>query len=258
MKKFSFQDNFINERFNFGLWVTCPDLMICEIISHLGYDFIAIDTEHSFITIESLRDMLIVIRKSSTFPIVRVGWNDITLIKQVLDAGAEGIIIPMVCSKEEAEKAVAYCKYPPDGIRGLGPLGACDFGRNFFEYVATANDRIFVIIQIEHIKAVKNLDEILQVRGVDAIFIGPADLAASMGHIDNFSHQEVQEQISLIINIGLSHKVPVGIAIGGSGEQIWERLKSELLGIRFLTTGSDMDFLTRIGKEMLSRLKSDT
>lgn len=256
MKEYGFKTNLHDGRLNLGIWLTCTDLMVCDIVCHLGYDFVLVDTEHSFMTIESLRDVLMIARRSDSFPIVRVGWNDLTLVKQVLDAGAEGIIVPMVCNKEQAEKAVSYCRYPPQGVRGLGPLGASDFGRCFEEYVAEANNRIFVAVQIEHIDAVNDLDEIMGVSGLDGVFVGPADLAASLGFINNISHPQVKENIRNIIEKASNYGIPVGFPAGVSAEQIKEQMAGLLDGVRFLTVGSDMTFLSSGARKQLLDLKA--
>lgn len=256
MKEYRFKANLRDGKLNLGIWLTCTDLMVCDIVCHLGYDFVLIDTEHAFMTIESLRDILMIARRSDSFPVVRVAWNDVTMIKQALDAGAEGIIVPMVCNREQAEKAVSYCRYPPRGIRGLGPLGASDFGRRFVEYVAEANDRIFVAVQLEHIDAVDNLDEILTVSGIDGVFIGPADLAASLGFINNIPHPRVKERIRNIIDKALYYGLPVGFPASGSAEQIREQMAGPLNGVSFVTAGSDMAFLSCGARKQLLDLRN--
>jgi 2-keto-3-deoxy-L-rhamnonate aldolase RhmA len=153
-----------------------PD--VTEILSRMGFDWLLLDGEHGPIGIETMQVMMQSMTQDCT-PIVRPQWNDPVIIKRVLDIGAHGVLVPWVNSKEEAESAVAACKYPPEGIRGWGPRRASLFDP---DYRATANDEILISVQIETQKAVDNLEEITAVEGVDALFIGPYDLSNNMGY----------------------------------------------------------------------------
>jgi len=153
-----------------------PD--VAEWLSRVGFDWLLLDQEHAPASYETLQRMMQAMNGSNCVPIVRPQWNDPVVIKRVLDIGAYGVLIPWVNSKEEAEKAVSYCKYPPKGIRGWGPRRAGMFDPDYFK---TANDEVLVTIQIETQKALDNLDEILSVPGIDACYIGPWDLSVSLG-----------------------------------------------------------------------------
>lgn len=153
-----------------------PD--VAEILSGVGFDWLLLDAEHSPMGLESLQQLMQAMNGSNCIPMVRPEWNEPVIIKRVLDIGAYGVLIPWVNSKEEAEKAVQYCKYPPEGIRGFGPRRAGMFDPDYFK---TANEEILVAVQIETAKAVNNIDEILSVPGIDACYVGPADLSVSMG-----------------------------------------------------------------------------
>jgi 2-keto-3-deoxy-L-rhamnonate aldolase RhmA len=153
-----------------------PD--VTEWLSQIGYDWLFLDAEHGPMGLETLQQMMQSMNGSNCTPIVRPQWNDPVLIKRILDIGAHGIIVPMVSSREEAEKAVKACKYPPAGIRGFGPRRAAMFDPNYYE---TANDEILVIVLIETDAAIKNIDDILAVEGIDVGFIGYADLSLRMG-----------------------------------------------------------------------------
>lgn len=153
-----------------------PD--VTEWLSKLGYDWLFIDTEHEPTSLETLQQMMQSMNGSACTPIVRPPANDPIMIHQVLDIGAYGIIAPMVSTKEEAENAVTACKYPPAGIRGFGPRRAAKFDPDYLE---TANDEILIVALIETAAAIKNIDEIFSVDGIDAGFIGYADLSLSMG-----------------------------------------------------------------------------
>ena len=153
-----------------------PD--VTELLSRLGFDWLLIDGEHSPIGLETMQVMMQAMNGSNCTPIVRPQWNDMVIIKRILDIGAHGVLVPWVNTKEEAEYAVSACKYPPEGLRGYGPRRASLFDP---DYLQTANDEILVIVQIETRKAVSNVDDILSVEGIDACFIGPYDLAMSFG-----------------------------------------------------------------------------
>ena len=153
-----------------------PD--VTEWLSNLGFYFLLLDAEHSPLGFETLQRMMQSMNVDMCVPIVRAQWNDFVVIKRILDIGAYGVLIPWVNSRAEAEEAVRACKYPPEGIRGLGPRRAAMFDPEYFD---TANDEILVAVQIETEKAVRNLDEILSVDGVDACYIGPWDLSCSLG-----------------------------------------------------------------------------
>ncbi len=165
-----------------GTWLSLPSPEAAEYVSRLGFDWLVVDTEHNPIDIRTLAQMFAAMAASNTAPMVRIPWNSAENFKRVLDAGAWGVVVPMVNSREEAEQAVSAARYYPDGTRSVGggrfPMS---FDTGAEEYFRNANDQILVVLQIEHIQGVENADAILSVPGVDACFIGPNDLAASMG-----------------------------------------------------------------------------
>ncbi len=156
-----------------------PD--VTEVLSRIGFDWLLIDGEHAPTGLETMQQMMQAMNGSNCTPIVRPQWNDMIIIKRVLDIGAHGVLVPWVNTKEEAEYAVQACKYPPEGLRGCGPRRAALFDQ---DYLKTANDEILVVVQIETRKAVSNIDDILSVKGIDACYIGPWDLALSFGFQD--------------------------------------------------------------------------
>ena len=165
-----------------GTWLALPSPEAAETVATLGFDWLTVDTEHNPIDIRTLSLMIGAIAGSGVAPLVRIPWNTGENIKRVLDAGAWGIVVPMVNSRAEAELAVESAKYPPRGVRSVGgSLTGVRFRANGGEYLREADDNILVVLQIEHIDGVEHADEILSVEGVDACFIGPNDLAASMG-----------------------------------------------------------------------------
>ncbi len=161
-----------------GTWVGLGHPDVTESLSRLGFDFLLLDGEHSPMGLETMQQMLQAMNGSNCTPIIRPQWNDMVIIKRVLDIGAHGVVIPWVNTKEEAEYAVRACKYPPEGLRGWGPRRAALFDPDYFK---TANDEILIVVQIETRKAVSNVDDILSVKGIDACYIGPFDLSHSFG-----------------------------------------------------------------------------
>lgn len=179
-------------------WNQLGSNISAEIIAEAGFDVMVIDMEHAHTTLPDVIKMIQATKGTECVPIIRVPWNDIVWCKQALDTGAYGIHVPYVQTKEEAEKAVSYCKYPMKGVRGIAMSHrAVNYGMNK-EYFPRANDEVMVIVAIETPLGVENIKEIMSVEGVDGIFIGPADLATSMGHLADPSHPEVQEAIRKI------------------------------------------------------------
>ncbi len=182
-----------------GAWLQIASPYTAEIMSRAGFDWLIIDMEHGPGDIQTLAAQVMAMKGSETVPLVRAPWNDFVVIKRILDAGAYGVLIPYVNTQAEAEAAVSACKYPPRGIRGVsGSPRAAGYGQNAMDYLERANEEILVITAVETPEAVANLDAILGVDGLDGIFIGPMDLATSMGHFGTPGHPEVQEAITRI------------------------------------------------------------
>ena len=161
-----------------GTFVSLGHPDVTEVLSRSGFDWLLIDGEHSVIGLETMQLMMQAMNGSNCTPIVRPQWNDMVIIKRVLDTGAHGVLVPWVNSREEAEHAVRACKYPPEGLRGWGPRRAALFDSDYFQ---TANGEILVIVQIETRQAVSNVDDILAVDGIDAVYVGPFDLSLDFG-----------------------------------------------------------------------------
>jgi 2-keto-3-deoxy-L-rhamnonate aldolase RhmA len=174
-----------------GSWITLGHPAIGEIMAGCGFDWLTIDMEHSAITLPDCQRLIQVIELAGCVPLVRVGENNPTLIKRVMDAGAHGVIVPQVNSRGDAEQAVRSVKYAPLGTRGVGLARAQGYGLHFDAYRTWNERESIVIVQVEHIQAVEHLDEILSVPGVDGFIIGPYDLSASLGVPGNFSHPDV-------------------------------------------------------------------
>jgi len=183
-------------------------------MSYIGFDWLVIDTEHAPHSLETVENLIRTIERTDVVPMVRVGWNDPTLLKWALDRGAMGVVIPWVNSREEAEKAVRSCMFPPRGLRGIGGGRTTKYDLDGGLYMREANDSILVVVQIETEQAVNSIDEILSVDGIGAAFVGPADLSASLGIPGRLDDERFQAALARILKSGKEHGVPVGIHLG--------------------------------------------
>lgn len=179
----------------YGIWMSLTSPMVAEVVSDAGFDWILVDCEHAPNDLSSLRAQLQALRGSTSSILARPPWNDMVTIKQFMDAGVQNFIIPYVQNTDEARDAVAATRYPPEGVRGVaGGSRASNFGRNK-GYLTESNDAVTVIVQVETMEAMADLEAIAKVAGVDGVFIGPADLSASMGHLGDIEHADVQKVI---------------------------------------------------------------
>ncbi|MBQ7694089.1 MAG: hypothetical protein IJT50_03100 [Lentisphaeria bacterium] len=199
MEKNRFTENLKAGKISLGSVITLSDLTVSELAGDCGLDFVWIDAEHAPHTIDGVMKHLIALRGTGCAGLVRVRANEPMLIKPFLDLAPDGVIIPMVNTAEEAEKAVAACRYPPAGIRGCGVRRAVRYGaENFFDYVKRSEKEPMVIVQIEHVEAVRNLDRILKVPGIGSICIGPCDLSGSMGILNQMGDPELNKVLDEI------------------------------------------------------------
>lgn len=191
------------------------DPAITETMGFHGYAFVWIDAEHGAFPLDSLQCHISAAEAADTASFVRVAANDPVLLKPVLDMGPDGIIVPMVLTSEEAQAFVAACTYPPEGIRGFGPRRATRYGAiDAADYTREAQKYTLRIIQIEHIEAVRNLEDILAVPGIDLLIVGPNDLSASMGHLCDTRHPEVLPIYDRIADACNAHGMPFGVSLG--------------------------------------------
>jgi 4-hydroxy-2-oxoheptanedioate aldolase len=222
----------------FGVSLTIPDPFVAEVFAGQSLDFFMIDTEHSPISMFQLQTQLIGLRTASANVLVRIPENNPVAIMQVLDLGADGVVVPHVESLEECAAAVAAALYPPVGSRGIGPRRA---GRlqDRASYFQTANARTAVFIMLESGLGIENIDGILRVDGLTGVIVGEADLAASLGHLGDPEHPDVVEAIDTIVDRCIAHDVPFGTYAPSPGKA------DELLsrGARIVTVGSDLLFL---------------
>ncbi|MCX7704707.1 MAG: aldolase/citrate lyase family protein [bacterium] len=221
-----------------GGWICLGDPGVAIIMAHAGYDWLLIDNEHHPFTETQIQSIIYALRDTDVTPIVRVRGNDPSHIKWVLDAGAGGVMVPMIECADDVRKAISYSKYPPLGNRGYSPVRATDFWTFKQEYEEKANKEILLICQIEQQSAVNEIEEIVQLP-VDAIWIGYADLSFSIGYKGNFKHPEIQKIIEKVISVANNYKKPWGMP-AATPEDFAMRTKQ---GALLMTSGSDISFL---------------
>ena len=227
---------------------------IAEILALAGFDWLFIDLEHSTLSPEHLKDNIRAAKsvRSDCAVIARVPLNDTIWIKRVLDSGCDGVIIPQVNSAAEAKLAVDNSKYRPLGTRGVGIGRAQGFGQHLQDYIASANQEVLTIIQIEHIDAIQNIDSILDVEGIDAIFIGPYDLSDSMGLRGEVNHPKVKEAIAKVQSKCDATRIPSGIFVGNA-----DAAKTRIgEGFKLIAMSTDALYLAGAAKDALKTLKS--
>ena len=218
------------------LSLPCAD--VADLLSRVGFDYLWIDLEHSPMDVVDAQ-VLIQAAGGRCPCIIRVPEVSEAWIKKALDTGCDGIVIPQIRSAAEARAAVAWCQYPPQGRRGAAATRAHGFGLSFAEYVAAANENLAIILQVEHIDAVNQIDEILQIPGVAALFVGPFDLSGSMGLLGQIAHPEVQAAITRVIAAGQAADMPLGLYVvdGASASAAIAR------GFHMIALGTDSSLL---------------
>lgn len=234
-----FKDKLARGEYVFGPWISLSDPVAIEVIGRTGFDFMLIDGEHAPFDETGLRDALIACDSAGCEAVVRVRGNEEPRIKLALDLGAHGVLVPMVSSVDDARRAVSAAKYPPLGGRGLGPWRASDYYRDYEGYIAGADDATALIIQIEHKDAVEAIDDIIAVPGVDAIFIGPADLSASYGHGTDTANPDTAAAIERVAEA--CRIKGMAMAIDAASPEVITRCGA--LGYRFFTIGADVGYL---------------
>jgi 2-dehydro-3-deoxyglucarate aldolase len=226
-----------------GSWIQIPHPSVAEIMGQAGYDWVAVDMEHGAIGAHQLPDLFRALELGETLPLARLAHGASKDCKQALDAGAGGVIIPMIESAEQLVMVRDACRWPPAGTRGVGFSRANLFGKHFDAYCDEAQAPL-VVAMIEHFRAVENLAEILAVDGLDAILIGPYDLSASMGLSAQFDHPEFCAVMEKIRSLAEGQAVPAGIHIvAPSREQLTQRLEE---GYRFLAFSIDAVMLRSV------------
>jgi 4-hydroxy-2-oxoheptanedioate aldolase len=235
-----------------GAWLSLPSVPVARVMARLGFDWLVVDMEHSAQTAALMADMVGAIADSGTCaPFVRVPANSVEWFKWVLDAGAWGVVVPMVNTRADAERAVEYTKYPPQGARSIGGIfGPYGFGlADGASYTKVANDEILLIVQIESAQALQNLDDILSVPGIDVAFVGPNDLHAQIGlpPSTDGAEPEFLEALERIKAAARKHELALGI-FSGNGETSAERLRQ---GFQMISVTTDVGSMISAARQNL-------
>ena len=233
-------------------WCAIPSSFAAETMAHQGWDSLTVDLQHGVVDYQTAVTMLQAISTTPTVPLARVPWLDPGILMKMLDAAVYGVICPMINSAEEARRLVSACRYPPKGMRSFGPIRALLYGGA--DYPKHANDTILVIAMIETRDALTNLDEILAVDGIDAIYIGPADLSAALGCTPKFDQDEkpVVDAIDHILARAKAHGVVAGIH-NGTPEYA---LKMIAKGFQFVTIASDARLMAAKAQEVVGKMRA--
>jgi 4-hydroxy-2-oxoheptanedioate aldolase len=237
-----------------GAWLSLPNSFSAELMAHQGFDWLTIDMQHGLIDYADVVTMLQAISTTPVTPFVRVPWNDPATIMKVLDAGAYGVVVPLVNNADEAERAVGACRYPPRGFRSSGPIRAAIYGGAGYQAEAARN--IACILMIETRDGIANLDEILSVDGVDAIYIGPSDLSYALGMPPRMDNEDPEHQATVdqILQACRRHNVAAGIHTGGPAFSArWLDA-----GFQMVTLTSDANCMVRSAQELLRDLRERT
>ena len=242
-----------NKKLSLGSWISLGHPSIAEIMADAGFDWLCIDLEHSVIDYSEAQQLIMAIQGKGLKAFVRVGENNTRVIKRILDAGADGIIVPSVNSAKEAQKAVNSVKYPPIGKRGVGLARAQGYGFNFENYRDHITKEIKLIVQIEHIQAIKELDAILQTDGVDGTFIGPYDLSGSLGKPGEYDDPEVVLALEQYEEIAKKYNKLIGFHVVTPDYRLV--LEKQKKGYDFIAFSFDAFFLGQIIRDQLKHLK---
>jgi 4-hydroxy-2-oxoheptanedioate aldolase len=239
-------------RLQIGLWCSLCSNVTTEIVSHSGFDWLLLDTEHAPNETPDILSHLQAAQAGTASCIVRPAWNDIVLIKRILDIGAQTLLVPFVQTREEALDAVEAIRYPPGGLRGITGSGrASRYGR-VKNYLKNAESELCLLVQVETRMALNQLETIASVDGVDGVFIGPNDLAASLGHIGNWGHADVQAALKDAVTRLKKIGKPAGILTPNEEEA--KRFIE--WGYTFVAVGSDLGLLARGADTLAQRFKS--
>ncbi len=241
----------LGKRQQIGFFATMDSPGLTELLAGCGFDWVLIDTEHSPVELPEMVAHLRAVNTPGVAALVRPSWNDMVTIKRVMDQGAQTLLIPYVENAEEARAAVSYTRFPPHGVRGVsGSSRSANYGLSS-DYFAAAERELCVIVQIESVGALARIEEIAAVEGVDAVFIGPSDLAASMGHIGNPQHPEVQAAIDDGFRRLRSIGKPRGY-LTGNEDEFRRRLAD---GIDFISYATDAVIIRNAALRLVERLK---
>ncbi len=253
MRKNKLKEIFKQNKSVINGWLQIPSSFSAEVMAHQGWDSLTIDMQHGVIDYPNALQMLQAISSTDTIPMARVNWNEPGQIMKILDAGAYGVICPMVSNREQAEKFVQACLYPPKGYRSFGPIRGLIYGGS--DYANHANDEILKLAMIETSEALQKLDEIMSTPGLDGIYIGPADLSLAIGQKPAFDNPEGSPTYEEIKNI-LKHAKKNNLVAGIHNATPEYAQKMIDLGFQLVTIGSDQRYMSAGAKSSVSKLKN--
>lgn len=252
--KSKLKEKLTKRQLSIGSWLTIPHQSVVEILATAGFEWLVVDLEHAAVDYQAMQNLIGHIQGNGMEALVRVSKNEEVVIKRAMDAGANGVIVPMVKSSKDAETAVGFVKYPPHGHRGVGLSRAQYYGIGFETYKEWLEKEAIIILQIEHIEAIKNLEEILGVDGVDGIIVGPYDLSASMYKPGMFESTDVLSALSKVDTTALKMEKPLGFhVIPSDHKALIEKIDKKYT---FLAFSLDFFFLGDKAREEMNHLKS--
>ena len=234
-----------------GTWIMSASAFVAEAMGCAGFDWLLIDAEHSPLDSMDIAAMLAAIGATGAAPVVRVPCNDAIMVKRIMDAGAQTLMFPMVQNAEDAKRAVAATRYPPQGVRGVAAMHRASRFGTVPDYLKRAGGETCVIVQIETPQALQNLEAIAAVDGVDCIFVGPGDLAASMGLIGEIGHPQVQAHLKGAAQTCARLSKPCGIVMG-QAEAVNQCIE---VGYSYVAVASDLGMLMARAAEMLAKMR---
>jgi 4-hydroxy-2-oxoheptanedioate aldolase len=246
-----FKRDIASGKLPFGTWLMSAAEAPAEALGCAGFDFLVVDMEHVPIDTPQMIAILRAIAGTPASAVTRVPWNDMVMVKRALDAGAQTLMFPFVQNADEARRAVAYTRYPPDGVRGVAGMQRASRYSTVPNYAKHAADEQCVIVQIETLPALEQLPAIAAVPGVDSIFIGPGDLSASMGHLGDIAHPAVQEKLKHGAQLCRQLGKPCGI-VGPNPDMVGKFIE---YGYSWVAIGSDLSLMIGRAQEWLGKLK---
>ncbi len=235
-----------------GTWLMSAAPSTAEALGCSGFDFLVVDMEHVPIDTPQLIEILRAIAGTPAQPVVRLPWNDAVMVKRAMDAGAQTLMFPFVQNDDQARWAASYTRYPPEGVRGVAAMHRASRYGTVQDYLRRANDEVCVIVQIETQSALEQIADIASVPGVDAVFVGPGDLSASMGHLGDIANPAVQEKLAWAASECRRLERPVGI-VGPNPDMVRRFLE---YGYDWAAVGSDMAMMLGLARQYLAALKT--
>lgn len=248
----AFKRRLLAKELQIGLWCSLCSNIGAELVADSGFDWLLIDTEHAPNELPTVMGQLQAITGGTASAVVRPAWNDMVLIKRLLDIGAQTLLIPFVQTAEEAARAVAACRYPPEGVRGITTGSrAARYGR-VAGYLKEASREICVLVQVETMTAIDQIEAIASVEGVDGVFVGPSDLSASMGHIGNPLHPEVQRALE-----DAARRIDAAGKVSGILTTVETDARRYIdWGYRFVAVGTDIGLLAKTADMLAASFKA--